>query len=551
MPPVAVLGPVVLPLAAAALIAIFGFAGIDLGRVAAGLGAFSSLAALLAVWAPVRSSVELSLGPLGFGSGFDMRIDAVAFAFGVMIVSPAAVLLSLQPRSWPQAVVSLLALAASVAAVEAGGVVLTAIAGGTAATLAVVLLDTEDPRAPRPSWAMLLAGWLGLSWFGVLLQIRGGTAVYSAVPVATVTGPLFALLAASAVLVSCVLPWRTWPADLWARPSLRAAGVTIATLYPLGFYLLVRAFELGDGRYPHELFNVGLAVIGLLAAFAAAARAQAAPTRRRFLGEIIPGIGGFALATISLGTPLGLAAGLVLLATAAALVAGLALLPDQAGVASLVTIAAAVGLPPGIAFGARVVGIEASFEAGDFLGLIGLAMAATWATWMVGASRAIGLPGGRGHPLVETFPRISLAIALLTLVAGPALAVLHVGFANPVAGEVMPGASSPSASFITIVTVSSVLPVVTLLVPLLILGAVAYALSGTTAIKTQARPALFNIPAAASIASLRTAVGSLTVPEQYRSILNVKELESAAAGAHPVLWLGALVALGFAVTWKW
>src|SRR5206468_5707068 len=86
-------------------------------------------------------------------------------------------------------------------AVEGGGVVLTAIAGGTAATLAMILLDTEDPRASRPSWAMLLAGWLALSWFGVILQVGGGTAVFSAVPVATVTGPLFTLLAASAVLV--------------------------------------------------------------------------------------------------------------------------------------------------------------------------------------------------------------------------------------------------------------------------------------------------------------------------------------------------------------
>lgn len=550
MPSVAVLGPIVLPLVAAAVIALFGFGGLDIGRAATGLGAFSSLVALVAVWLPIRSSVELTLGPLGFGSAFDMRIDAVTFAFGLMIVAPAAVLLALQPRVWPQAVVSLLALAASMAAVESGGVVLTAIAGGAAATLAVVLLDTEDPRAPRPSWAMLLAGWLALSWFGVLLQVRGGTAVFSAVPVATVTGPLFVLLAASAILVSCLFPWRTWPADLWARPSLRAAGVTIATLYPLGFYVLVRAYEMGNGRYPHELFNVALAAIGLLCAFAAAARAQAAPTRRRFLGEVIPGFGGVALTAISLGTPLGLAAGLVLLATASAMVACLALLPDQAGIGSLVTVAAAVGLPPGLAFGGRVVGIVAAFEAGDFIGLIGLGAAVTWATWMVAGSRAIGLPGGRGHPLVETFPKISLAIALLTLVAGPALALFQTGFANPVAAEVMPGSGPLSGGFTSIVTVSSSLPVVTLLVPLLIFGAIAYAVAGFSAIKPQAQPALFKVPAAASIESVRAAFRSLRVPEQYRSILNIKELELAASGANPVLWLGALVALGFAVTWK-
>src|SRR5437588_4690889 len=159
-----------------------------------------------------------------------------------------------------------------------------------------------------------------------------------------------------------------WPSKLWSRPSLRAAGISIATLYPLGFYLLVRAYELGDGHYPSPFFNVLLAVIGLATAFAAAARAQAAATRREFFGEVIPGFGGFALTAIAIGTPLGLAAGLILLATASALVACLALLPDGAGIASVVAVAAAVGLPPGLAFGARVVGVEATFEAADFLG---------------------------------------------------------------------------------------------------------------------------------------------------------------------------------------
>ena len=548
MPSVAVVGPVVLPLAAAGVIAIFGFAGVDLGRAAAAAGAWSSVAALLAAWIPIRSSLELTLGALGFGSSFDMRIDGVSFAFGLMIATPTAVLLSLQPRAWPQAAVSLLGLASAVAAVEAGGVVLTAIAGGTAATLAMILLDTEDPRARRPSWAMLVAGWLALSWFGVILQVRVGTAVYSAVPVATVTGPLFTLLAASAVLVSCVFPWRTWPAELWSRPSLRAAGVTVATLYPLGFYVFVRAYELGDGRYPHPVFNVVLAAIGIAAAFAAATRAQGAPTRRRFLGELVPGMGGSALAAIALGSPLGLVAGLMLLATASLLVAGLALLPDQAGIASLVTIAAAVGLPPGIAFAARVLGVGAAFETGDFLGLIGIAGVATWATWMVGGARAIGLPAGRGHPVAETFPRVSLLVALLTLLAGPAVAAVNVAYADPVAAEVMPASARLAGGVLNVVTVSSVLPAVTLLAPLLVLGAAVYAISGTATIRTQARPALFAVPAAAAAARVQAALRAATVPEQYRTLLNLRALENAAAGGRPVLWLGALVALGFAVT---
>src|SRR5205823_10698426 len=151
MPSAAVLGPVVIPLVVAAGIAAFGLARIDLGRMAAAAGAWGSVVALFAVWVPIRSSLELTLGQLGFGSAFDMRIDGVTFAFGLMIAIPAAILLTLQPRAWPQTVVAMLGLAAALAAVEAGGIVLTAIAGGTAATLAVVLLDTEDPRASRPS----------------------------------------------------------------------------------------------------------------------------------------------------------------------------------------------------------------------------------------------------------------------------------------------------------------------------------------------------------------------------------------------------------------
>ena len=549
MPSAAVLGPVVLPLAVAGVVGVFGGAGVRLGRLIPATGAWACVAALLAVWLPVRTSVELTLGQLGYGSSFDLRIDAVSLAFGLMVAAPTAFLLTLQPRTWPEATISLLALASAMAALEAGGVVLTAIAGGTAATLAIVLLEAEDPRALRPSWAIVLAGWLALTWVGVLLQVRGGTAVFSAVPVATVSGPIFALIAAAVLMTSGLFPWRAWPSQIWSRPSLRAAGVSVATLFPMGFYLLVRAYELGDGRYPHPLFHLGLAALGMVIAFAAAARAQAAATRREFLGEVIPFFGGFALTAIAVGTALGLVAGIVILATAMALVAGMAVLPDAASVASLVTIAAAVGLPPGLAFGARVVAVEATFEAGDFVGLIGIAGVAAWVALMVGGARAIGLAAGRGHPAGETFPRAALGVALLTLIAGPALAAIQLSFADPVAAEVMPGtASSLGGGLVSIVTVSSVLPVVTLFVPMLVLAVVLYGFVGVSAIQTQSRPALFPAPAAATAERIRTALRSLAVPEQYRSIFSIREFELAASGGKPWLWLAALVALAFAVT---
>jgi hypothetical protein len=540
---------VLLPLAAGGLSAAWGLLGREPGRALVGAGAWAAVLALLVLWLRVRSTQELNLGPLGFGAELDLRLDAVGFAFGLIVLVPAAVLLSLQPRTWQEGTVAAIGLAAAMVAVEAGGVLLTALAGGTAATLVVIQLDIEDVRAPRPPWGILLAAWLALAWAGAILQVVSGTAVYAAVPVSALTIPVFSLLAAAALVASGLFPWRGWAAQLWSRPSLRASGTAVATLYPLGFYLLVRAYELGNGRYPQLVLNVVLAVLGVLVALGAAVRAQSATTRREYLGEVIPGFGGFALMAIALGTPLGLVAGLVALATAAVLAAGLPLLPDRAGPASLLMIAAAAGLPPGLAFGARVVGLEATFEAGDLLGLIGIAGAAVWVISMVAAARAIGLPAGRGHPANETFPRIAMALAALTLVAGPALALVQSVFANPAQAEMIPlPEGSLGGGLTTVVSVSTVLPAVTLFAPLLLLGAVAYAFAGAVDIRGQQRPPLFAVPGAVAIARIWGAVRAAAVPEQYRSIINPRALEAAAAGGRPLLWLAALVALAYAVT---
>src|SRR6202171_333140 len=306
MPSFVLLAPVLLPLIAAGVITAFGLSGFNLGPLVSASGAWASVVALLIIWLPLRATQELNLGPLGYGSNFQLRIDAVAFGFGLMVLLPAGLVLTLQPRTWQEATVGLLGVAAAMGAVEAGGVVLTALAGGTAATLAVVQLDTEDIRAPRPRWSMLLAAWLALSWAGAILQILGGTAARAALPVSALTVPVFSLIAFAGLMASGLVPWRSWPAQVWSRPSLRAAGLVVASLFPLGFYLLVRAYELGDGRYPHVAFNAVLASWGVVVALGAAVRAQAAITRRAFLGEVIPGMGGFALMTVALCTPLGL-----------------------------------------------------------------------------------------------------------------------------------------------------------------------------------------------------------------------------------------------------
>src|ERR1700704_1808060 len=261
MPSLVLLAPVALPLIAGGVTAALGLAGMKPGRALVGAGAWGAVLVLFVLWLPVRSTQELVLGPLGFGASFDLRLDGVAFAFGLVVLVPSAILLTLQPRSWQEGTVAAVGVAAAMLAVEAGGILLTALAGGTAATLAVIQLDIEDIRAPRPPWGALLAAWLALSWAGAILQVVGGTAVYAAVPVSALTVPVFALLAVAALMASGLFPWRGWPAQLWSRPSQRAAGMAVATLYPLGFYLLVRAYEMGDGQYPQPVLGIVLACL--------------------------------------------------------------------------------------------------------------------------------------------------------------------------------------------------------------------------------------------------------------------------------------------------
>jgi hypothetical protein len=549
MPSIALLAPVVIPLATAGAVALCGVAGWKIDRIVLGVGSWGAVLVLIALWAPVRATQEVSLGQLGFGAPLHVRLDGVGFAFALMVMVPSAVLLTMQPRAWQEGMVAALGLAAAVLAVEAGGVLLTALAGGAAATLAMVQLDVEDPRASRPPWGMLLAAWLALSWVGAILQVRGGTADYGAVPVSALTVPVFLVLAAAALTASGLFPWGGWASQVWGRPALRAAGMSVATLYPLGFYLLVRAYDMGDGHYPQFWLQAVLSALGVLVAFGAAARAQAATTRREYLGEVIPGLGGFALMGISLGTPLGLVAGLVTLAVAAVLAACLPLLPDRAGTASLVVIAAAAGLPPGLAFGVRVIGLEATFEAGNLLGLLGIAGAATWIVSIVAAARAIGLPAGRGHPASETAPRIAMGLAAATVVAGPALGLVLASIAMPALNDVMPAVTGvPAAGVASVVTVSTVLPALALFTPVLLLAVVAYIGAGPPVVRVQARPPLFPLAATELFGRTRERLRAATIPDQYRSLVDLRALEAAATGGGPLLWLAALVALAFAVT---
>ena len=117
-------------------------------------------------------------------------------------------------------------------------------------------------------------------------------------------------------------------------------------------------------------------------------------------------------------------------------------------------------------------------------------------------------------------------------------------------------------------TLQTDLPALTLFAPLLLLGAIAYGVTGVfgtqralaraasppaeqkaapAARSAPARPPVFTIPGLDAPGQWLDAFRRAAVPDQYRSIVNPRALEKAAAGGRPLLWLAALVALAFAV----
>src|SRR5260370_23418179 len=149
MPSIALLAPVVIQLATAGAVALCGVAGWKIDRIVLAVGSWGAILVLIALWAPVRATQEVSLGQLGFAP-LHFRLDGVGFAFALMVMVPAAVLLTMQPRAWQEGTVAALGLAAAVLAVGSGGDLFTPVAGGASATSAPVRPDVREPLAALP-----------------------------------------------------------------------------------------------------------------------------------------------------------------------------------------------------------------------------------------------------------------------------------------------------------------------------------------------------------------------------------------------------------------
>jgi formate hydrogenlyase subunit 3/multisubunit Na+/H+ antiporter MnhD subunit len=537
------------------------------GRPLAAAAAWLAIVLLLAAWFGGGRAAQDLAAPFPIaGVPLVLRVDALTVYLWLVALTPAALLLTFQRRSGDEAALASLAVASALAALAAGSVVLTAFGVATTAGLALVALRQEDLTGTRTFWVALTGAWLLLAWTAVLLQVGSGTSAYTATPVTALQVPLAVLLAAAAVLCCGLVPWRSWVSDVWSRRRLEAGALAVALLVPLGFAPLVRTYGLGAGQLPAPQLNVALTALGALVVLAAAARAQAAPSRRAFLAEAVPLGGGVALLAIGLGTPLGMVAGLACLAGVGA-AAGLApLSADGRGPIVAAGVAVLVGVPPAVVFGGWLLAVQAAVEAGPAAGFAGLVAGVAWLVAVAGAARWARLPASADHAGPAPGWPGAAAGLVVALAAGIALTALLALLVIPAAAEQMPPTgplARPSvaqadilgAAALSVSTASGGWASALLGGPLVVIGVagafVVRAVRGRPA-RAAREPAatpepLIPNPLADSPARAGDRLRDLRLPAQYRSLLRPDLLERAGAGP-PWFWLVVTAALAFAVT---
>jgi hypothetical protein len=312
-----------------------------------------------------------------------------------------------------------------------------------------------------------------------------------------------------------------------------------------GIYLLVRLYEIGDGRYPAAWLNAVVIGAGLVAAIAAALRAQAAPTLREVLAESLPALSGFGVIAAALGTRAGIVAGVTCVLTATVSLA-LVVVTDTgwSPAVRLLTLLASAGLPPALTFGARLLVLQAGLEAGEPQGLVALVAGLAWLLWLAGVSRAISLPAARPAARRHA-PWIVTGVAAAVVASGAGLGWVAMLAGDPAAAEVMP-AQVPSlggGAAAVLVTRSGAIAALTLGVPvLLLLGLATWAGRGRRLRQVQAVvPPVLDWRWTPVTSGIRLLRGGLTAPAL------LPRLEVVLAEEHPVFWVAVVAVLALVV----
>lgn len=413
-------------------------------RLPAAVATWAALGALVLTWLavgrlPTTVGVVLravTLPPL-------LQLDATGFAAGVILLAAAGVLFTVQRVGAGISALGTLATACAVLAVEAGSLALLAVGVGAACLLLIAAHREEGGRLVGGLWPALMLATLGLLGAAAAVLGDAGTTVYSAIPVTAFSHVPFLLVLLAAACLTGLLPWPVWVSRCLRRSRDGASGMSLTLLTPLGLFLLLKTTQLGAGTWPSGGLRAFVVAWSALTLLTAGVRAQAAGSRREALREVALMQVAVAVIALSLGTQLGIAAGIVGIAAATLAQLTSVLLPTT-GRLGILGSALAVAVPPGLGFCSLALTAAATLETTGAAPVLVLLLGVTWIFGMAAVARASrfpvlpdgSLPGG-------------LACVTLALAGGALIGPFLLGVALPAAAAAMPNPNAPPPLTVT------------------------------------------------------------------------------------------------------
>ncbi len=405
-------------------------------RMTGAVATWAALAALIGTWLavgqlPTTVGVVLqavTLPPL-------LQLDAIRFAAGVILLAAVGVLVTVRGAGTSLSALGTLATACALLAVEAGSLALLAVGVGAACLLLVAAHREEGGRLFGGLWPSLVIATLSLLAAAAIVLAVAGTTAYTAIPVTAFSPIPFLLVVLAMACLTGLLPWPTWLSGSLHRTRQEASGVTLVLLTPLGLFLLLETSQLGAGTWPAGALRVVVAVWAALTLIAAGLRAQAARGRREALREVALMQVAVSAIALSLGTQLGIAAGVTGIA-AATLGQLISLLLPAEGRLSIVGCALAVAVPPGLAFCSLALTAEASLQAAPDAPpapLLVLVLGITWVLALAAVARSSRLPVTRDGSAAG-----GLLVVALSLAGGALVGFFELAVALPAAAAAIP-----------------------------------------------------------------------------------------------------------------
>jgi hypothetical protein len=280
-------------------------------------------------------------------------------------------------------------------AIESGGLLVSAIGLGTAATVLLALMERDPAPVPSSFRLVLPAASILIVWAGVLAQTDSATDRWAALPPTLIASAFGLVPLVAGLLLTGFLPGLSWSSHLETGSRRSVALLGVAVMIPVGFYYLSRFHGSATGGLPAGWLEGGESAVGLVALGIAAMRAQAAKTPAQYFGDLVGALSGLALLGLGSGSTLGLVATMTTIPAIVLVLALVPLLPAGRPRLLAFTAALAVGAPPSLVFTAWLLTIQNGIELGGPLALVAVAAGLGWLILAFAGARAAHLKGGQ------------------------------------------------------------------------------------------------------------------------------------------------------------